>query len=144
MNQPLDQAGLETLAATLAAALPRGAVIRLQGPLGAGKTVFARAFARAKGAAVSATSPTYTIAHRYPAPDGDVWHLDCYRMRDPEEAADLDWEELTSGSALLIEWPERAGAWVPDSDCAVTLEHAGELLRGVTVEPETGNGKRET
>ena len=43
-----------------------------------------------------------------------MFHLDCFRLRSPDEAADLDWEGLMSeGDAILIEWPERAGAWIP-------------------------------
>lgn len=134
MSDVVDQAGLEALAATLAGELPTHAVIRLEGPLGAGKTTFVRAFARARGATVAATSPTYTIAHRYPGPSGDVWHLDCYRLRDPESAADLDWEELVSAHALLVEWPERAGAWLPPATCTVSLDHVDETHRRVTVQ----------
>jgi tRNA threonylcarbamoyladenosine biosynthesis protein TsaE len=53
-----------------------------------------------------------------------VFHLDCYRLRDPEEAADLDWETLlTEGDAVLIEWPERAGAWVPEPTMRFRLGH---------------------
>jgi tRNA threonylcarbamoyl adenosine modification protein YjeE len=132
MNE-LDQQGVEQLAARLASELPPHAVIRLEGTLGAGKTTFVRAFARARGASVSATSPTYTIAHRYPGPNGDVWHLDCYRLRDTESAADLNWEELTTGNALLVEWPERAGAWVPPADCTVMLDHVDDTHRSVTI-----------
>jgi len=129
----LDLAALEALAARLAAELPGGSVIRLEGPLGAGKTTFARAFVAARGGSTAATSPTYTLAHRYDGPQGEIWHLDCYRLRDPEEAADLDWERLTTADALLIEWPERAGAWVPDADCTVRLDHAEDDRRQVEV-----------
>lgn len=133
MNLVLDERGVESLAATLAAELPRHSVIRLEGPLGAGKTTFVRAFARARGARVSATSPTYTIAHRYPGTSGDVWHLDCYRLRDPESAADLDWETLVTADAVLVEWPERAGAWVPPANCTVAMDHVDDTHRRVTV-----------
>ncbi len=133
MTQLLDQAGVEALAASLAARLPAHSVIRLEGPLGAGKTTFVRAFARARGAGVPATSPTYTIAHRYPGPAGDVWHLDCYRLRDPESAADLDWEEFARADALLVEWPERAGPWLPSAHCTVRLDHVDEHRRSVVV-----------
>ncbi len=131
----MDRAALAALAGRLAHELPAGAVVALVGPLGAGKTTFAREFALARGAAVAATSPTYTLAHRYPTPHGDVWHLDCYRLRDPEEARDLDWETLATGNALLVEWPERAGAWMPVPHCTVTLDHHGETTRSVQVDP---------
>lgn len=129
----VDRLGLEALALELARELPSGAVIRLEGPLGAGKTTFARAFVGARGATVEATSPTYTLAHRYDGPHGEIWHLDCYRLRDPEEAADLDWDRLAGADVLLIEWPERAGAWVPAASCTVQLDHAGEETRRVTL-----------
>lgn len=133
MNPALTQEQLETLAGRLAAELPTGAVVRLEGPLGAGKTTFVRAFARARGATVEATSPTYTIVHRYPSPHGDVWHLDCYRLRDAESAADLDWETLARADALLVEWPERAGAYLLPAHCTVILEHVDESHRRATV-----------
>lgn len=129
MSEPLTQVQLEALATALARELPPRVVIRLEGPLGAGKTTFVRAFARARGATVDATSPTYTIAHRYPSPRGDVWHLDCYRLRDEESAADLDWETLAAADALLVEWPERAGAYVLPATCTVRLDHVDELHR---------------
>jgi tRNA threonylcarbamoyl adenosine modification protein YjeE len=132
-TQLLDQAGVSRLAGTLARELPPGAVVALVGPLGAGKTTFARAFAAARGATLDATSPTYTLVHRYPAAQGDVFHLDCYRLRDPEEARDLDWETLVTGDALLVEWPERAGAWLPAVTCTVALDHVGETTRRVAV-----------
>ena len=133
MSAPLDQAELEALAGTLAAELPPRAVIRLEGPLGAGKTTFVKAFARARGASVDVTSATYTIAHRYPSSRGDVWHLDCYRLRDPESAADLDWETLSTADALLVEWPERAGSYLLPASCTVRLEHVDEHHRLATV-----------
>jgi tRNA threonylcarbamoyladenosine biosynthesis protein TsaE len=133
MTAAVTQEELESMAARLAAELPVHAVIRLEGPLGAGKTTFVRAFARARGATVGATSPTYTIAHRYPAPQGDVWHLDCYRLRDTESAADLDWETLARADALLVEWPERAGAYLLPAHCTVSLDHVDELHRSVEV-----------
>jgi tRNA threonylcarbamoyladenosine biosynthesis protein TsaE len=129
----VDQRGLEAVAVELAGELPAGAVIRLEGPLGAGKTTFARAFVVARGAATEATSPTYTLAHRYDGPRGEIWHLDCYRLREPEEAADLDWERFTSADVLLIEWPERAGPWVPAANCTVRLDHVDEDTRRVAL-----------
>lgn len=134
-GRTVDLAGLEALARELARELPPGAVVRLEGPLGAGKTTFARAFVAARGGDALATSPTYTIAHRYQGPHGEIWHLDCYRLRDPDEAADLDWERLAGADAVLIEWPDRAGAWVPTASCTLRLDHAAgdtrrvELLR---------------
>jgi tRNA threonylcarbamoyladenosine biosynthesis protein TsaE len=95
-----------------------------EGELGAGKTTFIRAIAHGLGVATAATSPTYALVHRYAGPRGPVFHLDCFRLRDPEEAADLDWEALLSeGDAVLIEWPERAGAWVPEPTMRFRLSH---------------------
>jgi tRNA threonylcarbamoyladenosine biosynthesis protein TsaE len=98
----------------LGRSLPSGAVIALEGDLGAGKTTLAQAIVRGLGVAEPASSPTYALVHRYAGPRGPVFHLDCYRLRTPSEAADLDWEGLLrDGDVLLIEWPERAGPWLP-------------------------------
>ncbi len=128
-----DLSALEALGNQLGRAWPAGSVIWLEGPLGAGKTTLARAIAVGRGIAGEATSPTYALVHHYEGSRGAVYHLDCFRLRDPDEAADLDWETLASADLLLIEWPERAGAWAPPATYRVRLEHAVGDLRLVEV-----------
>jgi tRNA threonylcarbamoyladenosine biosynthesis protein TsaE len=125
----LTASQLGDAAAALARDLPRGAVVWLQGELGAGKTTFAQAFARGRGVAVPVTSPTFTLVHRYDGPAGPLYHVDCYRFRAPDEAADLDWESLTAGDALLVEWPERGAPWVPHPTVRVLLGHVDDPER---------------
>ena len=99
-------------------------VLFFQGELGVGKTTLVQAIARGLGVPVRATSPTYNLVHRYQGSRGPVFHLDCYRLRHPDEAADLDWETLLKeGDAVLIEWPERAGPWLPAPTLTFSLAH---------------------
>ena len=110
--------------------LAPGSVVTLSGPLGAGKTTLVQAIARGLGVATTATSPTYTYVHRYEGRRGPVFHLDCYRLRHPEDAADLDWESiLRDGDAALIEWPERGGAWIPTAQVRLSLQYADDPER---------------
>jgi tRNA threonylcarbamoyladenosine biosynthesis protein TsaE len=128
--RPLTLAELETEGETVGRSLPAGAVVTLEGQLGAGKTTFVQAIARGLGVGVGATSPTYALVHRYRGRRGPVFHLDCYRLRSPDEAADLDWEGLLrDGDAVLIEWPERAGAWVPAPTRRFRLHHLADPER---------------
>ena len=70
------------------------------------------------------------LVHRYRGARGPVFHLDCYRLRSPDEAADLDWEGLVAeGDAILIEWPERAGAWIPTPTRRFRLVHLPDPAR---------------
>jgi tRNA threonylcarbamoyladenosine biosynthesis protein TsaE len=120
----LTEAELAEEGRELGASLPPGSVVLLEGELGAGKTTLARAIVEGLGAAEAATSPTYALVHRYHARRGPVFHLDCYRLRSPDEAADLDWEGLLAeGDALLVEWPDRAGPWVPPATLRFRLHH---------------------
>lgn len=108
----------------LGASLPPRSVVLLEGELGAGKTTLVRALAEGLGAREPATSPTYALVHRYHGRRGPVFHLDCYRLRNEDEAADLDWEGLLAeGDALLVEWPDRAGAWLPPATLRLRLHH---------------------
>jgi tRNA threonylcarbamoyl adenosine modification protein YjeE len=120
------EAELQALGAALSLGLAPGAVVWLEGPLGAGKTTLARAIVAARGARLPATSPTFNLVHRYEGPRGTVFHVDCYRMRDPEEAAELDWEGMGAGDLLLVEWPDRGGAWVPPPTVRVILAHGDD------------------
>ena len=124
MIRVLDQAELEAEGQALGRSLPPGALLTFEGDLGAGKTTFIKAIARGLGVAGEASSPTYALVHRYRAPRGPVFHLDCFRLRSPEEAADLDWEGLVrEGDAILVEWPERAGEWLPAPTRRFRLHH---------------------
>jgi tRNA threonylcarbamoyladenosine biosynthesis protein TsaE len=119
----VTQAELEAEGETLGRSLPPGALLTFEGELGAGKTTFIKAIARGLGVA-GASSPTYALVHRYRGRRGAVFHLDCFRLRAPDEAADLDWEGLLrDGDAILVEWPERAGPWLPTPARRFRLHH---------------------
>jgi tRNA threonylcarbamoyl adenosine modification protein YjeE len=107
-----DESATAGLAARLAVHARRGDVIGLQGPLGSGKTSFARAFIRAYGgSAEEVPSPTFTLVEIYAfAGRPSVWHFDLYRLESSEEAWELGLEEAWSEGVSLIEWPERLGA----------------------------------
>jgi tRNA threonylcarbamoyladenosine biosynthesis protein TsaE len=133
MIRPLTLAQLRAEGENLGRSLPPGAVLGLEGDLGAGKTTLAQAIVRGLGVTEPASSPTYALVHRYAGRRGPVFHLDCYRLQTPAEAADLDWEGLLhEGDAVLIEWPERAGAWLPALTRRFRMHHLREPeLRGL-------------
>jgi len=123
------EAALTGAGEELGRSLLSGAVVWLEGDLGAGKTTLARAIARGLGVREDATSPTFGLVHHYAGTRGAVYHVDCYRLRHPDEAAELDWEGLTTGDALLLEWPDRAGAWAPPPTHRIVLGHLPESDR---------------
>jgi tRNA threonylcarbamoyladenosine biosynthesis protein TsaE len=109
----LDEDTLEALAARAAGFLVPGDVVVLKGEVGAGKTTFVRAAARALGVREAVTSPTYQFARGYGGfVDGQtvaVNHLDLYRLEglDARDALDLD-EYLDADSVTFIEWADPA------------------------------------
>lgn len=102
-------------AAELAQKTRPGDVILLRGPLGSGKSVFARSFIRSLTGQpdLEVPSPTFTLVQIYDAPIAPIWHFDLYRLKDAEEVYELGWEDALSGGILLIEWPERLGPLLP-------------------------------
>src|SRR5437660_1612729 len=131
-----DEAATAALAAHIASLARPGDVIALKGELGAGKTSFARAFIRARGGHEAVPSPTFTLVQVYELADGPVWHIDGYRLRDPEEAWELDIEDAFLDGVSLIEWPERLGPLVPARRLEITLS-AGPTpaARRATIDP---------
>ena len=113
----LSASELSRFGEELGAQLRAPAVIGLSGDLGTGKTTLVQAICRGLGATARATSPTYALVHHYEAGQTPVYHVDCYRLRQPDEARDLGFDDMVRERAIiLIEWPERAGAWVPPLD----------------------------
>lgn len=135
IRRELNEAELVAWGEELGRTLAPPQVVWLQGDLGAGKTTVTQAIVRGFGVRSLATSPTYDLVHRYEGPRGMVYHVDCYRLRRPDDAADLDWETLATGALLLIEWPERAGDWAPPPTRRIRLAHVADPgLRRLEVE----------
>lgn len=124
----------EHLGARLAAALredagaesPIRASIHLIGQLGAGKTTLVRGLARALGIEGPIKSPTYTLVEPYARDGVTLYHFDLYRLGDGEELEYLGARDAFAEPALcVIEWPERAQAWLPEPDLLVRLTVSG-------------------
>ena len=101
----------------------------LRGPLGAGKSVLARAIAQGAGVSGSIPSPTFNLLFHYQATSRhiSVMHFDLYRLTDPAEVWELGWSEIEAARQIvLIEWPERAEALLPAARWDVRLEVSGE------------------
>ena len=122
-----DAAATERLGEDLARALRRGDVLALSGEIGAGKSTLARALIRAMAddAELEVPSPTFTLVQAY-ATRIPVSHFDLYRLTDPGEARELGLDEAMETGICLIEWPERAGALLPDSAITLTLTEQGQ------------------
>lgn len=114
------------LGAQIAAVLPRSCYINLTGELGAGKTTLVRGLLRALGHEGPVRSPTFTLVEPYQVGECCLYHLDLYRLADPEELEYIGLRDLLRGPAvLLIEWPERGGDALPAPDLVITLRVAG-------------------
>jgi len=121
----------QSAAGLLAASLPReGLLVVLSGPLGAGKTLFAKGLAKALGVAPDdVTSPTFAICSEYDLADGRrIAHLDGYRL---ESAAELEGagflDLLVAGTIVLIEWGERFREALPADRLEIEISRAEEI-----------------
>lgn len=119
----------------------RDAIVELHGPLGAGKTSFARALLRSLGVEGRIKSPTYAVMEPYALPGLPAWHFDFYRFDDPREWEDAGFRELFAQPGLkLAEWPEKAEGLLPVADLAVHIEPRDDESRIVRFEARSERG----
>ncbi|MBM6576610.1 tRNA (adenosine(37)-N6)-threonylcarbamoyltransferase complex ATPase subunit type 1 TsaE [Microvirga sp. SRT01] len=134
-----DAVATEAFGARLAAVVRPGDVVALTGPLGAGKTSVARGLLAALGLEGEAPSPSFAIVQPYAPPETvlPVWHVDLYRLDDPEEVEELGLEDERADGVLLVEWPERAGgrAWPEALRLTLSIEPDGSRRLTAEVPP---------
>lgn len=101
-------------------------VFAFDGAMGAGKTTFIKKLVEQMGSVDIVNSPTFAIVNVYDVEQpykGEVYHFDCYRLKDIREAMDFGAEEyLYSGNYCFIEWPEKIEALLPEDTVWVKIE----------------------
>ncbi|MEW6244621.1 MAG: tRNA (adenosine(37)-N6)-threonylcarbamoyltransferase complex ATPase subunit type 1 TsaE [Bacillota bacterium] len=109
-----------------------GDFIALTGPLGAGKTCFARGILKGAGVPGHPASPSFTIVFEY---EGRIplYHMDMYRLHDPSELLQIGYDEYFYGDgACIVEWAEQVLPYLPEERLDVDIRYAGEHGRFLT------------
>jgi tRNA threonylcarbamoyladenosine biosynthesis protein TsaE len=129
------------LGSVLAHALEGHGALHITGELGAGKTTLCRGILRAMGHEGAVKSPTFTLVEPYRIDDTDVYHFDLYRLADPGELDYIGIDEYFDPANLcLIEWPEKAGGYLPQHDLEIGIDVSGEK-RNIGIKPLTRHGE---
>lgn len=110
-------------------------VVLLNGEMGAGKTTLIKAICKALKCPDVVSSPTFSLINEYRTfDDQPLYHFDCYRIENEEEAYDFGAEEyLYSGNLCLIEWSENIHSLLPENCATVTLEKIDSTNRKITL-----------
>ena len=120
-----DEASATRFAQICADHLGAGDTVLLSGPVGAGKSHFARAVIRAHlGQHTEVPSPSFTLVQCYEA-EFEIWHADLYRLTHSYEVTELGLEDAMGKALCLIEWPDRL-AQIPPHAISLSLSMAGE------------------
>ncbi|MFT7219180.1 MAG: tRNA threonylcarbamoyladenosine biosynthesis protein TsaE [Candidatus Azotimanducaceae bacterium] len=125
----------------LAAALGCQGAVFIRGQLGAGKTTLSRGILRGLGHTGAVKSPTFTLVEPYQLAAGEVFHFDLYRLADPGELEYIGVDEyFGDGRLCLIEWPEKAEGWLPQSDLEIVIDVSAET-RNIVIQAKTPYGE---
>lgn len=114
-------------------------VIGLSGELGAGKTTFAQAFAKAVGVTEPVVSPTFILERVYRLPKKTPFsrfvHIDAYRLEGAHELLDIGWEALVSDpkNLIMIEWADKMEKALPRDAIRLFFSHKGGGKREVRI-----------
>lgn len=129
-----DLAATESLAAGIAERVRAGDALLLSGPLGAGKSAFARAFirARADDPLLDVPSPSFTLVQIYDLAV-PVAHFDLWRLEGPAGVMELGFDAAREG-IVLVEWPDRLGALAPGEALRIGIEWAQGEARRITLD----------
>jgi tRNA threonylcarbamoyladenosine biosynthesis protein TsaE len=138
-HSPEQTSGIGTL---LGRSLERGSLVLLGGMIGAGKTTFAQGIGRGLRVSTEMLSPTFTLVSEHDGLDASgrpvrIYHIDLYRIEDSDQVFSFGLEEyLDDPEAITImEWPERARAFMPEEHLLVDLADIADTKRKITFSP---------
>ena len=110
-------------------------VIAFHGNMGAGKTTFIHALCEIKDVKDVVGSPTFSIINEYYFPEGMIFHIDLYRLKDEQEAIRAGVEECIYGDHIcFVEWPEKAPGIFPPETVHVFIEVIDSETRHLTIQ----------
>ena len=130
------------LACKVAAICRIGDVWALSGTLGAGKSVFARAFIKSLTNVNEVPSPTFTLVQTYTAEAFEIYHYDLYRLEKPAEIFELGVEHSFYSGVNLVEWPEKMGSFAPRDMWRINIEIDKGLRRITITAPDEEKANR--
>ena len=109
-------------------------VVIFKGAMGFGKTTLIKALVKALGSTDNVSSPTFSLVNPYEGTDSRIYHFDFYRLKTPEEAFDIGFEEyLFSGDWCFIEWAERVEKYLPEQYSVIELIQIDKNHRKLTI-----------
>ncbi len=119
----------------------KGAVIALEGELGAGKTTFIKGFAKALGVKDKVKSPTFVLMKKYELTKSlklkakSLYHLDCYRVGDEKDLKIPELKEILKEphNMVVIEWAERVKKILPKNHIKIHIDHVDKNKRKIIV-----------
>ncbi|PTX97665.1 tRNA (adenosine(37)-N6)-threonylcarbamoyltransferase complex ATPase subunit type 1 TsaE [Verrucomicrobia bacterium LW23] len=133
LNSPED---MYDLGKRLASELRGGEVLALYGGMGSGKTHFVKGLARGLGYTGEVTSPTFTLIHEYDGGRLPLYHLDLYRLEEPDAVSRLGVEDYFGGPGVTaVEWADRAEPLLPGLTWRLHFSSPSESRRTVTSIP---------
>lgn len=131
----LDEANKEVALTHVLAHYPNARVYAFDAPMGTGKTTFISELCQAMGTTDVANSPTFAIVNVYELQEGEIYHFDCYRLKDIQEAVDFGAEDyLYSGNYCFIEWYEILEPLLPDDTVYVRMRVLENGDRQIVIE----------
>ena len=137
----LRESEMLALGAALASLLGGKGAVHISGELGAGKTTLCRGILRAMGHKGAVKSPTFTLVEPYEIGSRQVFHFDLYRLANPGELDYLGIDEYFKGGGLcLVEWPEKAGGFLPGHDLEIGIDVLGEK-RNIGIRANSPHGE---
>lgn len=132
----------ERIGEGLSRVVPARCLIYLTGDLGAGKTTLTRGLLRGLGYGGAVKSPTYTLIEPYEIGERRCYHLDLYRLADPDEIEYLGLRDMLEEDAImLVEWPEQGAGALPEPDLMIHIRYLGQG-RELTISAATEQGVR--